>query len=86
MQQGGEKNRGKIFSDIAEKGVIDVIDTSAESFDCNDEILVYFTAILSSVLLVLLILSSATAALRNEIYILYRRSKSVETVPRSFNL
>ena len=86
IQQGGEKNRGKIFSDIAEKGVIDVIDTSAESFDCNDEILVYFTAILSSVLLVLLILSSATAALRNEIYILYRRSKSVETVPRSFNL
>ena len=61
MQQGGEKNRGKIFCDFADKGVIDVIDTSAESLNCNDEISVYFTAILSSVSLVLLILSSTSA-------------------------
>ena len=84
MQQGGEKNRGKIFCDIADKEVIDVIDTSAESLDCNDEISVYFIALLSSVSLVLLILSSAAAAFRNEIYILYRRCKRVDTVPRSF--
>ena len=83
MQQGGEENRGKIFCDIGER-IVDVMDMSTDSIDCNDELSAYFTAILSSMSLVLLILSSTAAAFRNEIYILYRRCKRVETVPRSF--
>ena len=83
MQQGGEENRGKIFCDI-DKRVIDVIDMSPESIDCNDKLSAYLMAILSSLLLVLLILSSTAAAFRNEIYILYRRCKRVKTVHRSF--
>ena len=83
MQQGGEENRGKIFCDIGER-IVDVMDMSTDSIDCNDELSAYFTAILSSVSLVLLILSSTAAAFRNEIYIIYRRCKRVETVPRSF--
>ena len=83
MQQGGEENRGKILCDIGER-VVDVTDMSPESIDCNDSLSAYFIVILSSVSLVLFILSSTTAAFRNEIYILYRRCKRAETVPRSF--
>ena len=83
MQQGGEENRGKLFCDIGER-IVDVMDMRTDSIDCNDELSAYFTAILSSMSLVLLILSSLAAAFRNEIYILYRRCKRVETVPRSF--
>ena len=83
MQQGGEANRGKIFCDIGER-IIDVIDMSTKSIDCNDELSAYFMIILSSVSLVLLILSSTAAAFRNEIYILYRRCRRAETVLRSF--
>ena len=83
MQEGGEENRGKIFCDIGER-IVDVMDMRTESIDCNDKLPTYFTAILSSMSLVLLILSSTAAAFRNEIYILYRRCKKVETVPRSF--
>ena len=83
IQQGGEENRGKLFCDIGER-VLDVIDMTTESIDCNDQLSAYFTATLSSMLLVLLIFSSTAAAFQNEIYILYQRCKRVEIVPRAF--